>query len=43
VECASLGSVGDTTKRRSITGPGQVHWRDGFRRMVEHAYPDRVR
>ena len=43
IECASHGSVGDTTKRRSLTGPCQVHWRDGFRRMVEHAYPERVR
>jgi nucleoside-diphosphate-sugar epimerase len=33
---ASVGSVGDPTKRTSITGPCQVHWRDGFRRMVEH-------
>jgi len=43
VPCSSLGSVGDPTKRASITGPCRVHWRDGFRRMAEHAYPDRVR
>ena len=43
VPCSSLGSVGDATKRISITGPGRVHWRDGFRRMTEHFYPDRVR
>jgi len=43
VPCASLGSVGDPTKRISITGPCQVHWRDGFRRMAEHFHPDRVR
>jgi nucleoside-diphosphate-sugar epimerase len=43
IECASFGSVGDPTKRQSITGPCKVHWRDGFRRMVEHNYPDRVR
>jgi nucleoside-diphosphate-sugar epimerase len=42
VPCASVGSVGDPTKRRSITGPCTVHWRDGFRRMVEHRYPDRL-
>jgi nucleoside-diphosphate-sugar epimerase len=36
---ASVGSVGDPTKRISITGPCTVHWRDGFRRMVEHYYP----
>jgi nucleoside-diphosphate-sugar epimerase len=36
---ASVGSVGDPTKRASITGPCNVRWRDGFRRMVEHFYP----
>ena len=36
------GSVGDHTKRISITGPCRVGWRDGFRRMAEHFYPDRV-
>ncbi len=25
-----------------ITGPCQVGWRDGFRRVAEHFYPDRV-
>jgi nucleoside-diphosphate-sugar epimerase len=39
---ASIGSVGDATKRTSITGPCRVGWRDGFRRIAEHAYPDRV-
>ena len=39
---ASTGSVGDPTKRQSITGPARVHWKDGFRRMVEHFYPDRL-
>lgn len=39
---ASHGSVGDHTKRASITGPCQVGWRDGFRRVAEHFYPDRV-
>ena len=40
---SSVGSVGDHTKRSSITGPGKVHWRDGFRRQAEKRYPDRVR
>ena len=40
---ASVGSVGDTTKRTSITGPCRVGWQDGFRRVAEHFYPDRVR
>ncbi|XVQ14135.1 NAD-dependent epimerase/dehydratase family protein [Spirillospora sp. CA-255316] len=40
---ASIGSVGDHTKRSSITGPCRVDWRDGFRRMAAHFYPDRVK
>jgi nucleoside-diphosphate-sugar epimerase len=40
---ASVGSVGDPTKRISITGPCQVHWREGLRRMAAHFYPDRVK
>jgi hypothetical protein len=40
---ASLGSVGDHTKRSSITGPCRVDWRDGFRRMAAHMYPDGVK
>jgi nucleoside-diphosphate-sugar epimerase len=39
---ASRGSVGDHTKRSSITGPCRVGWREGFRRMAERFYPDRV-
>jgi nucleoside-diphosphate-sugar epimerase len=39
---ASIGSVGDHAKRSSITGPCLVGWRDGFRRVAEHFYPDRV-
>jgi nucleoside-diphosphate-sugar epimerase len=42
VEGASIGSVCDHTKRASITGPCQVHWQDGFRRMAAQFYPDRV-
>ena len=40
---ASLGSVGDNTKRLSITGPCNVDWRLGFRDMATHYFPDRVR
>jgi len=40
---ASIGSVGDHTKRTSITGPCTVDWRDGFRAMAAHHYPDRVK
>jgi nucleoside-diphosphate-sugar epimerase len=39
---ASRGSVGDPTKRQSITDPCRVHWKDGFRRLVEHFHPDRL-
>jgi nucleoside-diphosphate-sugar epimerase len=40
---SSCGSIGDPTKRRSITGPAKVGWKEGFRRMVEHFYPERMR
>ena len=40
---ASVGSVGDHAKRTSITGPCTVDWRDGFRDMAAHHYPDRVK
>jgi nucleoside-diphosphate-sugar epimerase len=43
VPAASLGSVGDHTKRVSITGPCRVDWRDGFRTMAALHYPDRVK
>ncbi len=40
---ASIGAVADATKRRSITGPSQVSWKDGFRQMVRALYPNRVK
>jgi nucleoside-diphosphate-sugar epimerase len=40
---ASIGSVGDHTKRSSITGPCEVDWRDGFRDMAAHWFPGRVK
>lgn len=42
VPAASIGSVGDHTKRTLITGPCTVDWRDGFRAMAAQHYPDRV-
>ncbi|GMU78947.1 MAG: hypothetical protein AMXMBFR46_17400 [Acidimicrobiia bacterium] len=36
------GSVLDPTKRRAITGPCRVGWRDGLRRTFEARYPDGV-
>jgi nucleoside-diphosphate-sugar epimerase len=40
---ASIGAVTDATKRRAITGPCRVDWRTGFRRLVEHFHPERLR
>ncbi len=40
---ASIGSVADPTKRISITGPCRVDWREGFRRVTEHFYPQGVK
>jgi nucleoside-diphosphate-sugar epimerase len=40
---ASVGSIGDPTKRIGITGPCRVDWRDGFRRVAEQFLPDRVK
>lgn len=40
---ASIGSVGDPTKRTAITGPCTVPWRDGFRAVVTQRHPDLVR
>jgi nucleoside-diphosphate-sugar epimerase len=39
---ASRGAVADHTKRRSLTGPCRVGWREGFRRLAEQFYPDQV-
>jgi nucleoside-diphosphate-sugar epimerase len=39
---ASVGSVGDATKRAAITGPCSVDWKAGFRRMAAHHLPDRI-
>lgn len=37
------GAVLDVTKRRAITGPCAVGWREGMRRMFEARYPQGVR
>lgn len=39
---ASRGAVADPTRRRAITGPCKVHWRDGIRQMVTARCPDRL-
>jgi nucleoside-diphosphate-sugar epimerase len=36
------GSIADVTKRSALTGPCTVGWRDGFRRIVEERFPDRL-
>jgi nucleoside-diphosphate-sugar epimerase len=43
VPCASRGVIGDTMRRRSVTGPCKVVWKDGFRRTLATLYPNRVR
>ncbi len=35
-----IGNVLDPTKRRAITGPCQVSWREGVRTVVAHRHPD---
>ncbi len=40
---ASHGSVADHSRRSAVTGPCRVGWREGFRRVAEQMYPDRVR
>jgi nucleoside-diphosphate-sugar epimerase len=40
---ASRGVVGDTAKRRSVTGPCKVLWKDGFRRTLAALYPGQVK
>ena len=39
---ASVGVVGDPEKRRSITGPSKVSWRDGLRRYAQLHHSDRL-
>jgi nucleoside-diphosphate-sugar epimerase len=36
------GSASDSTKRRSITGPCRVSWKDGMRAMYDARYPGGV-
>lgn len=40
---ASHGTVGDPTKRISLTGPCKVSWKDGFRRTLAELYPEQVK
>ncbi|UGQ11740.1 NAD(P)-dependent oxidoreductase [Yinghuangia sp. ASG 101] len=40
---ASVGSVGEHTKRASITGPCTVDWKAGFRAMAAHYFPEAIR
>jgi len=40
----TLASVSiDTTRMEALVGKTTVHWKDGFRRIVEAKYPDRLR
>ena len=40
---ASLGSVGDVTKRLSITGPCKIRWQDGLRSVIEQLHPNLIK
>lgn len=42
VDGTTRGSIADITKRRSITGPCTVSWRDGLRRVFEERHGGRV-
>ncbi len=35
----SVGSIADVTRRRSITGPCSVHWKDGMRATLAERHP----
>lgn len=37
---SQIGASQDPTKRRSITGPCKVSWKEGFRRLYEDRYPN---
>ncbi|MCU1398045.1 MAG: NAD-dependent epimerase/dehydratase [Acidimicrobiales bacterium] len=41
IENTLRGSIADTTRRLSITGPCTVDWREGMRRTVAARHPDR--
>jgi nucleoside-diphosphate-sugar epimerase len=36
------GSIADVTKRRALTGPCKVGWREGFRRILDERFADRL-
>ena len=40
---ASVGSVGDVTKRLGITGPCKIKWQDGLRRVIEERHPGLIK
>ncbi len=39
---AQPGSGVDNARRLAITGPCQVHWREGLRQVMMQLYPDRI-
>lgn len=42
VEGTLRGSIADTSRRMSITGPCAVDWREGLRRTIASRHPDRL-
>jgi nucleoside-diphosphate-sugar epimerase len=42
-ELDSRGMIADSTKRKAITGPCRMPWKQGFQRELAALYPERVR
>lgn len=42
IEGTLRGSIADTTRRMSITGPCTVDWREGLRRTIASRHPERL-
>lgn len=42
IEGTLRGSIADTTRRASITGPCTVDWREGIRRTIALRHPDKL-
>lgn len=40
---ASVGLVGDVTKRMGITGPCRIAWRHGLRRVIDELHPGLIK
>jgi nucleoside-diphosphate-sugar epimerase len=43
IPCASRGVVGNPARRRAVTGPCKVLWKEGFRRTLAALFPGRIK